>query len=290
MTGFGSGSAKLGSGQILVRARAVNHRFVDARIRLPSQFFAHLHKLDQLSRKRVERGRVEVTAELSSVPAGTLTLDRTRARHAFLQLGELRDEMAPGAPLPLSLLSSVPELFVTETSVDDIGAEHALFEAANLAFDQLNQMRLVEGENLAADLTSRSEQLRTLCNQLRERTESASMKQAERLHARVRTLIKEVRSEKLGLDQGRLELEIALLADRGDVSEELTRLTSHFDQFEDLLGRSEATGRRMEFLVQEMNREINTIGSKSTEVEAAHLVVEVKSELERVREQIQNIL
>jgi uncharacterized protein (TIGR00255 family) len=213
-------------------------------------------------------------------------LDRDRARSAYRSLCELRDELAPGEGVPLSLLAAIPDLFASavDAQLDRIReATLVAFEAAVIA---LNGMRELEGVALQTDLLKRVERVRRLARDIERRAPEVVDTHRRRLRERADRLRA---ATEIDVDAGRLEQEIALFAERSDVCEELTRLESHCGQFVALLSGDEAVGRRLDFLLQEMAREANTVGAKSPDAPIAHAIVEVKAEIERMREQVQNI-
>ncbi len=288
MTGYGAGAAELPrGGRLLVRLRALNHRFLDTRLRLPDELLELAPSVERTLR-RLQRGRVEVRVDLEGECAAGLVLRRERARAALEQLRTLRDEVAPGEPLPLSLLSVVPELFAPAQGQDPDSWKKALDQALDQAIGQLETMRRAEGEALAADLRARLGHV----EQLLARLEQGAPQVAEQLAQRLRERVQRLLQDGVDLEPGRLEQEVALLAERADVAEELTRLRSHVAQFRSLLeaGAEQPVGRRLDFLLQEMAREANTAGVKCAEAGMQHVVVELKAELERLREQVQNIL
>jgi len=288
MTGYGRGSAQLEEATLSVELRAVNARFLDVRLRLPPPLLDHAGPLDEVLRKRLLRGRVEATARLEGGVPGTLSLDRGRARAALMALKELRDEIDPSQPLPLSLLSLVPDLFTVHEGERSEAMGAALAAAGAAAADDLMAMRATEGAALEADLQARIASLGATVAKLEAHSGDLGDRARERLRSRLERLLQ---PSAISPDPARLEQELALLADRSDVSEELTRLASHLQQFGELLrAGAEPVGRRLEFLLQEMVREVNTTGSKISEVELTGCVLELKAELERIREQVQNIL
>ena len=288
MTGFGAGHAPLGAGRVLVEARAVNHRYLEVRVRMPRELLDHATFVEQLARRTTGRGRVELIVRLEGDAAGTPVLDVRRARAALEQLVALRDEVRPGEAVPLSLLSCVPDLFAPGEVLADEGARAALTAAVEGACEALGRMRLAEGHALAADFRGRLRDIRTRLSALRERLPDVVAAYRERLRDRLALLL---RSADIAVDPTRLEQEIALFADRADVAEELTRLDSHTTQLDTLFDDDgETVGRRLDFLLQEMMREANTIGSKSPDAAVTMLVVELKADLERMREQAQNVL
>jgi uncharacterized protein (TIGR00255 family) len=286
MTGFGTGDAPFGSGKLGIEVRSVNHRFLDVRVRAPRELGELSSFLEHVARERLERGRYEVVIRVDGLALGLTVLDRERAKSAYRALCELRDEIAPGAEVPFALLASIPDLFVSSVHehIDNVkGATCTAFDAALSALDE---MREREGVALAQDLAGRLEAVRELARIVLERAPDLLDTQRRRLRERTERLRSSI---DLTLDDGRLEAEIALFAERIDISEELTRLESHCVQFSSLLRGTKACGRRLDFLLQEMAREANTAGAKSPDAAIAHTVVEMKAELERMREQVQNV-
>jgi uncharacterized protein (TIGR00255 family) len=292
MTGFGVGEAPLAagkappSGKLTVEIRAVNHRYLDVRVRAPNQFPDLASAVEALARERLSRGRFDVTVRLEGAALGAMTLHQERARSVFAALVALRDELAPGTDVPLSLLASVPDLFVPSLELADEAVRAALSHAFGAAMESLDAMRLREGLALGDDIVRRLVTVRKLAKSISERAPLVVEIYKKKLKERAERLRLATDVE---IDAGRLEQEIALFADRVDICEELTRLESHTSHFETLLVSSDAVGRRLDFLLQELAREANTIGSKSQDAEIAHSVVELKAEIERMREQVQNV-
>jgi len=286
MTGFGVGDAPLGDGRVTVELRALNHRFLDVRVRLPEELQDQSFFIEQLARESLARGRFDIGIRLegAALPAPRFSVERARA--LYRGLAQLRDELAPGTELPVTALTGMPDLVTTPTTADTEVARTALKAAFEAAFQRLNEMRRTEGEALARELRSRLDSAR----RLRTTISARGGEMLEGYRARLRDRLERVLAESgVQVDAGRLEAEIVILADRSDVTEELVRLDSHFDQFSRLLSAEGPVGRRLDFLLQEIGRESNTIGAKSQDAPIAHLVVEMKAELERIREQVQNV-
>jgi len=286
MTGYGLGEAPLSAGRLGVEIRGVNHRFLDVRVRLPRELGDLASFVEQVARERLTRGRYEVAIRIEGAALGAPVLDRDRARAAFRALSELRDELAPGCEVPLSLLGSIPDLFVPsiDREIDRLrDAARAAFAAAAAGLDA---MRAREGAALRDDLVKRLDRVRSLARDVAARAPEVVEVHRRRLRERADRLRA---ATEIDVDSARLEQEIAVFAERSDVCEELTRLESHCSQFADLLGSDEAVGRRLDFLLQEMAREANTVGAKSPDAPIAHAIVEIKAEIERMREQVQNV-
>ncbi len=288
MTGYGSGRAALGEGQVVLDVRTVNHRFLDVRVRLPSRIQSRTPTVERVIRAHLERGRVDVTARFEGQTLPQPTLDVDRARTVYAELAALRDALNPEEPLPLALLSSVPDLFVISRTLDEEALERALEQAAAEACGAVMAMRDNEGEALAAELTERLRELGTSVEALKAAAPELLEVRRTRLRDRLEALLAGVDAE---LDPARLEQEIAVLADRSDVAEELVRLDSHHDQMLELIENSStAVGKRIDFLLQEMAREANTIGSKVQDGTMTPHVIALKACIEQMREQAQNVL
>lgn len=290
MTGYGRGSATLGAANLVVELRAVNHRFLDVRVRLPGGLAEHGSAVEEVVRKQATRGRVDVTARIEGGALGTPTLDRDRARAAYNALIELRDELDPKGEVPLSVLGALPDLFVDsgQQAAADVGA--ALRKATGGACKALSEMREAEGQALATDFESRLDRIEELTAEIRPRSQEVVEHYRQKLTDRIGKLLNNSSTD---LDAGRLEHEVVVFADRADIEEELTRLASHCAQFRKLVGDkkpAEGVGRRLEFLLQEMGREVNTTGAKLPDVQVTPAVIDLKAELERMREQVQNVL
>lgn len=285
MTGFGIGDASLPDGRAVVEIRSLNHRFLDVRLRLPTDLQDQASFMEQLARAALGRGRYDIGVRIEGV-AGNRLFSAERAREVYGALAELRDELAPGSELPVSVLGQLTHLIAASPAAAEAPARAALKQALSAALEALTAMREQEGAALLSELRSRLAAAREAVRCISERAPQAIEQQHQRLKERVARLLADTGVQ---LDPSRMAQEIALLADKSDITEELVRLESHFDQFEQLIGETTAVGRRLDFLLQEMARETNTIGSKTQDAALSHLVVELKAEVERLREQVQNV-
>jgi uncharacterized protein (TIGR00255 family) len=229
---------------------------------------------------------VSVHLEGAALPSTRFCTERARALYRSLAL--LRDELAPGTELPVTALTSMPDLITARTTADPERVQSALTLSFEAALQRLDEMRALEGSALGREFVARLQSVRRLRVEVSLRREAMLDGHRLRLRERLRRLLADLDSP-AQIDAGRLEAEIAILAERSDLTEELVRLESHFDQFQVLLGAEGPVGRRLDFLLQEIGRESNTIGAKSQDAPIAHLVVEMKAELERIREQVQNV-
>lgn len=288
MTGFGLGDAPLHRGRVVVEIRGVNSRFLDLRVRMPDEILNLSMFVEQAARERLSRGRFEIAVRVEGGALPPPALDRGRAEAAFLALLDLRDELAPEAEVPFSMLTAVPDLFATSAEKDRDELQEALTMALDASIAAMNQMREREGEALAKDLRARVEAVRELKEGVAARAPEIVESYRRRLAQRIEKLFTGL-AGKEKLDPARLEQEAIFFADRSDITEELTRLASHLDQLDGYLESAEPVGRRIEFLLQELVREINTAGSKSQDATISQMVVEMKAEIERMREQVQNV-
>ncbi len=285
MTGLGIGEAPLCDGRLVVEVRSLNHRFLDVRVRLPTELSDHAFFLEQLARERLSRGRYDIGVRAEGT-LGPTTVAVDRARAVYEAMARLRDELAPATELPVAFLASLPDLLVPGSPHGQDDVRDALGRGLAAALDGLAYMRRTEGEALGRELRGRLAKARHLRASIAGRAADLVTSYRDRLRERVDRLLADSR---VRVEQGRVETEIAILADRSDVTEELVRLGSHFDQFENLIGFDEPVGRRLDFLLQEVGREANTVGSKIQDAQVAHLVVDLKAEIERLREQVQNV-
>jgi uncharacterized protein (TIGR00255 family) len=282
MTGHGRGSAR----GVTAELRAVNHRFFDLKLRGNGLDPRVEDAIGTTIRKRAERGAFSVSLrDDSTTPRAGITADVAVARSVHTALEELRVALGYPDPVPFALVAERPEVLrVSEPSADVDERLAAVTAALDVALDELVAMRQREGAALAADLNGRLQHLEQLGAEIGDLARSAPAELQRRLTERLDKLLGDTK-----LDPSRLAAEVALLADRSDVTEELVRLASHIAQLRALLAQDAPVGRRMDFLVQEVGREINTIGSKAGLVDITRRVVEAKAELEKIREQVQNV-
>ncbi|MEM9727675.1 MAG: YicC/YloC family endoribonuclease [Myxococcota bacterium] len=288
MTGYGSGRAPLGDGHVVVDLRTVNHRYLDVRVRLPSRIQTSAPTVERVIRGELERGRVDATARFEGRTLPQPELDADRATEVFRQLSELRDKLAPDEPIPLSLLASVPDLFSGQRVLDEDALTAALTAATTAACKAVRRMRETEGAALQKELGKLLDDVHASVVALERALPGVIDARRSKLRDRLEALLADVDVE---LQPTRLEQEIAILADRGDIAEELARLGSHRAQMLELLnGSKRPVGKRIEFLLQEIGREVNTIGSKIQDGTVTNLVIELKASVEQMREQAQNVL
>jgi uncharacterized protein (TIGR00255 family) len=288
MTGYGRGQAERDGRRAMVEIRSVNHRFLDLKLRGAPLDAASEDKLTTRIKAKVSRGSLSVLVRLEGgAVAGGVRVDVEAARRAYHELERLAAALELDAAIGLSLMSQVPGVLVPlEAERDDDAVGELVLSAADQALAALVAMREVEGAALARDLEARLGSLASLAERLGELAAGAPADAERRLRERLARLLA---NTKVAVDEGRLAQEIALLADRMDVTEELVRTRSHIGQLGELMRAGGDIGRKLDFLVQELGREYNTVASKAQSADIARVVVEAKADLERIREQVQNI-
>jgi uncharacterized protein (TIGR00255 family) len=287
MTGFGVGRGRAGGEEFTAEVKAVNHKYVEVKVRLPRELQALEPELQRQVKAVCTRGAVELSLRRAAVTAsGSVpTVDAGMARAWRAALAEVaRVTGLPDTTTAAEVAGQSNVVRLEEPVVDVPAATLAAEAAVAEALQGLVSMREREGTALATDLTARLHRVAELVRELQELAPRAVEDYRDRLAARLAEL-----SAGAGVEPQRLAQELALFAERTDVAEEMTRLESHLAQFRRLLASSEPAGRKLDFLLQEMNREVNTAGSKFQSAEASMRVVELKAELERIREQVQNI-
>ena len=292
MTGYGRGTADAEGWRAVVEIRSVNHRFTDLKLRGVSLNPAVEERVSNMVRSKVERGAVTVTMRVERAGlTASVRIDEAAARRAHSALHQLSTRLGLRGEVSLELVCAQPGVVVaaedTDDTSDDEGLATCVISAAEQAVVQLVTMRETEGGALRDDLRNRLRLLTQMVDNVGELTANAPGDAQDRLRERLERLLQSTNTD---LDEARLAQEVAILADRLDVTEELVRLRSHLEQLDTLLGgASGAVGRRLGFLVQEVGRELNTVASKSQSADIARTIVDAKAELEKIREQVQNI-
>ena len=287
MTGYGRKEAAWSGGTVVVEVRSVNNRFCEVSVRLPRGLTVLEDHLKGLAQKQCARGRVELTV---SIPGGretkrTLQVDRLLAKQYHGLLQQIQRELKLGGTIDVSLVAGMKDvLYVTEEPVDDSGLQTLIKKLAAGALADLDRMRRREGKALAAHLEALLRTLEQDRQAVAVRVPQAQQEHLARMRARVEKLLESGRA-----DDGRLEQELAILADKSDISEEIARLDSHLAQFRQTLKVAAPAGKTLDFLTQEMGREINTMGSKANDSQLSQHVIRMKGGLEKIREQTQNV-
>ena len=287
MTGYGRGEAVLHGRPITVELRSVNNRFLDCTVKLPRIYVFAEDAIKRRVQGSISRGKVDVFVTIGPSETGDtrISINRPMAEGYLNALRELRDVYELRDDISVSLLSRFPDVFLVEKATEDL---ELVAEDIGTVLDQalvdFDAMRTREGEKLAQDVRSRAESITTLLGKIEVRAPGIVADYRARLAAKMQEVLQNTQ-----LDEGRILTEAALFADKVAVDEETVRLHSHLSQLEHMLNEGGAVGRKLDFLIQEFNREANTIGSKCSDMETARYVVDLKGEIEKIREQIQNI-
>jgi uncharacterized protein (TIGR00255 family) len=287
MTGFGRAEGETALGRVIVEIRSINHRFCDINVKLPKRLFPFETRMKEMIRSEVSRGRIDGTIKLDASGEGAvqLSVDLSLAQQYYQALRTLKEKLGLQDEIRLDILAGFKDLISGKEDFEDV--EPYWIEMAPIlkqSLEELDAMKRLEGETLRKDVQQRLERIHHEINVIREVFPSSLEGYRDRLHERMAALLKGME-----VDPSRFEQEIACLAERTDITEEIVRAGSHLIQFAGLLDAKDPVGRKLDFLVQEIHREVNTISSKANDAEISQRVVEIKSELEKIREQVQNI-
>ena len=286
MTGFGRAKYENEGRNYTVEIKSVNHKYSDINIKLP-RFLNYLEdKIRKTISNSISRGKIDVfiSFENYSDKGTNIKINRELAKQYLKELRELADETNIDFRVSVIDVSKFPEILKIEDDENEEIIEVEVLKAVEEALDMFIKMREIERQKLAIDIEERIEDIKNKVNKIEEASKNIVEDYVEKLEARVNELLKTS-----VIDETRIAQEIVIYSDKTSIEEELTRLKSHLDQFINMLKLSSPIGKKMDFLVQEINRETNTIGSKANSLEITNLVVEIKTEVENIREQIQNI-
>ncbi len=287
MTGFGRAEGDTGLGRLLVESRSVNHRFCDINIKLPKRLQPLETRLKEVVRSQVSRGRVDISIKLDSFDEerGGLIVDFHLAEQYYQALLSIKERFKLNGEITLELIAGAKDLITTKEEPLDIEPywQEILF-VLKRAVQDMDSMKRIEGESISRDLKERVERIKKELEEIKNQFPSRFESYRERLKERIRNILNEEE-----IDSIRFQQEVAFLAEKTDITEEIVRVESHLAQFSMLFDEEEPVGRKMDFLIQEIYREVNTISNKANDAEISQRVVEIKSELEKIREQVQNI-
>ncbi|HIY05501.1 MAG TPA: YicC family protein [Candidatus Evtepia faecigallinarum] len=287
MTGYGRGEAVLHDRTITVELRAVNNRYLDCTVKIPRLYVFAEEAIKSCVQKQVGRGKVDVFVSIDATAADKIevSLNKPVADGYYQALKQMQAAYGLADDISVSLLSRFPDVFLVEKEQGDADVIAGdIVQVLTQALADFNAMREREGEKLAQDIQGRARTIAGLVGQVEERSPQTVAEYREKLRQRMQEVL-----ENTQLDESRILTEAAIFADKVAVDEETVRLRSHLDQLEQMLEQGGAIGRKLDFLIQEFNREANTIGSKCSDVTLARVVVELKGEIEKIREQVQNI-
>jgi uncharacterized protein (TIGR00255 family) len=287
MTGFGRAEGATTLGKVVVESRSVNHRYCDINIKLPKRLSLFENRVKEIVRSQVSRGRIDVSLRLDGVGEERvqLSVDLDLAEQYYRVLRDLKERLQLKDEVTLALLAGAKDLITAKEESGDIEPYwQEVLPILKQSFKNMDDMKRLEGESLTKDLQQRLEQIAQQLQIIKQQFPSRLKATFTRLHDRLRSLLEGMETDPL-----RFQQEVGFLAERMDITEEIVRGESHLAQFGTLLGGNEPVGRKMDFLLQEINREINTVSAKANDAEISQNVVEIKSELEKIREQVQNI-
>lgn len=290
MTGYGRGETAFASRTVTVELRAVNNRYLDCTVKMPRAYIFAEDAMKTRVQKSIARGKVDVFVTISNTggEAVSVTVNESLARayiEALGKLGEMGSEQGMKPDFSASDLARFPDVLVVEKEAEDLDAlKEELLSVLDAAIADFNTMREKEGERLAADILSRAETIENLVTLVEQRSPQTVSEYRARLEAKMAEVLQNTQ-----IEESRLLTEAAIFADKIAVDEETVRLRSHIAQLREMLSRGGAVGRKLDFLIQEFNREANTIGSKCSDIEIARHVVDIKAEIEKIREQVQNL-
>ena len=287
MTGYGRGEANLNGRPITVELRSVNNRYLDCTVKLPRIYVFAEDAVKSRVQSRISRGKVDVYITIGPSANGdvAISVNKPVADGYYAALKDLRDTYGLRDDISVSLLSRFQDVFLVEKTQEDLEALSAdICSVLDLALDDFDAMRTREGEKLCQDVRSRAATIEGLVSKVETRSPGIVADYRAKLVARMNEVLQNTQ-----IDESRILTEAAIYADKVAVDEETVRLRSHLSQLDHMLGQGGAIGRKLDFLIQEFNREANTIGSKCSNIETAGYVVDIKAEIEKIREQIQNI-
>lgn len=287
MTGFGRGEHEEFGRSYIVEIKSVNHRYSDISVKLPKQLSYLEDTIRKIVSEHISRGKIDIyiTQNKYSEDEIKVTVDKALVSSYIKALNELRDTYKLEDDITVSNVSRFPDVLMVDRVEDDKDKVwNTLSAAIEESLKNLTEMREREGQKLFDDLTKRADYIRSMVDEIKGRSPIVVQEYKTKLEERIKQLLDDV-----PVDESRIAQEVAIFADKSSITEEIVRLYSHIDQLQSILGEDDPVGRKLDFLVQEMNREINTIGSKASDIIITRYVVDVKSEIEKIREQIQNI-
>lgn len=289
MTGFGRSEYSDGKRNIICEIKSVNHRYSDISVKMPRRYSFAEDKIKQTIKEKLSRGKVDVSISVENVTENdvTIKLNRLAANQYYENLKELKEEFALSGDINLGLLAGMPDVLKAVPDVDD---EEELTKAILIPVSEasinLESMRAIEGARLAEDLLNKGDNIKSILDKIEERAPLVVRDYTDKLRERIAVLL----DGAVEVPEDRILVEAAIFADKCAIDEEITRLNSHLAQLKTILTGTESTvGKKLDFLVQEMNREANTIGSKANDITITNHMLNIKAEIEKIREQVQNI-
>jgi uncharacterized protein (TIGR00255 family) len=289
MTGFGRSEYTDGKRSIIVEIKSVNHRYSDITFKMPRRYSFAEDRLKGAVKDIARRGKIDVSIMVENITEDdtNIRLNHMVAKQYYDNLRELQNEFDVGGDITLQFLATLPDVM---KAIPDVEDEEAIYKSLEIpvlgAAKKLDEMRTLEGAKLAEDIIQRGEFIRSRVKEIEVRSPEVTKAYSDKLRDRIKELI----GTNVAIPEDRILVEAAIFADKCSITEELVRLDSHIIQLNSIISKSnQPDGKKLDFLVQEMNREANTIGSKANDIEITNKVLEIKSEIEKIREQVQNI-
>lgn len=286
MTGYGKANLSKNLREYQIEIKSVNHRYLDISVKMPK----NLSYLEEIIKKeistKIKRGKIDVfiTFENNSTEGKEIKINTELAKMYIEQLKELAEKENILADIQVTEVSKYPDVLNIQTNQEDETIKDEILETVQMAVENLVQMRQVEGKQISKDLLKRLENIQTKVNEISNLSTGLIEEYIVKLEERIKQILKDQE-----IDQSRLAQEVVIYADKCSIQEEVTRLNSHISQFKTMLNSDEAIGKKLDFIIQEMNRETNTIGSKANNLNITNGVIDIKAEIENIREQVQNI-
>jgi len=288
MTGFGRAAASESNFSITVELKTVNNRFLDINMRLPAELQLLEPVIKKLISNRLARGRVEVNLQYDRNDPVEFELNRPMISGFLAAMKEMQDEFSLTGEPDINVIARLPNIVTTKKQEPSPEFLKTVEDVFALAIDDLESMRSKEGEMLAAELSARIDDIESKMPAIESEAAKVADEYNARLTKRVTEMLAKTNSQ-LDIDQGRMAQEVAFLADRADIAEEIARLTNHIEHFRSIVADERDVGKRLDFLTQELNREANTIASKTNNMVVKENALAIKSEIEKIREQVQNV-
>ena len=286
MTGYGKSNMSKNLREYQVEIKSVNHRYLDVSIKMPRSLSYLEEEIKKAVSAKLTRGKVDVfiTFNNNSLEGRDIKINTEIARMYIKELRDLAESEGIVADIPVTEISKLPDVLTIQNNQDDETIKNELLEVTNKAIENLVGMRKIEGEKIAQDLFTRIQDIDGKVKKISSLSTGLIEDYVVKLNTRIKELLQDQE-----IDEARLAQEVVIYADKCSIEEEVTRLNSHVYQFRELLNSNEAVGKKLDFMIQEMNRETNTIGTKANNLEITNEVINMKTQLENIREQVQNI-
>ena len=286
MTGYGKAEKSINLREYRIEIKSVNHRYLDISIKIPKTLSYLEEEVKKIVSSNINRGKIDVfiTFNNNSTEGRDIKINTEIAKMYIIQLRDLASSEGLLSDISVTEISKLPDVLLIENNQDDEKIKDELLDVTKKAIDNIVEMRKIEGKKIAEDLQTRISEVEEIIKKISKLSTGLIEDYVVKLNTRIKELLQDQE-----IDEGRLAQEVVIYADKCSIEEEVTRLNSHIFQFKELLNSNNAVGKKLDFIIQEMNRETNTIGSKANNLEITNEVINIKTQLENIREQIQNI-